>query len=309
MSGLGEAADLQGVIQTNRFKPEEWEGNQPFCCPPNYPFILWIENQSPSTGILTYGFFRTRLREDPAPGGTPSSLLQLIRTCLRINNKNRNRRLRSNLAHHLDILVHLRSFVLSRTFGGVPVEIITTRKAYEDAIKSIKSGVDFDIDDGSVSLDHGWKAWVEVVAHTRKKTYFLCISNDRFGFNEAKMSVNQWKKTEAAYSAMYEKSHIAHACTYDNVKTLLSLLLINCTPKNFSDYPGIIQNSWIRLGFFFGHDLFDLMKKTVEESEWTDWAPFWRNEYYRLVRIMEKEGRKVPDLGGKGQASKGKSIG
>ena len=185
------------------------------------------------------------------------------------------------------------------------MKIIDTLEAYNDAIKNIKSEVDFDFDDGRVSLDNGWKARVEVIAHNRYKKHFLHISNNKFGFNEAKMSVNQWKKIEAEYSSMYIASRMAYACTYSNVKALLSFLLINCAPKNFSDYPKGVQDEWIRLGFSFGHELFDLMKKTVDESEWVDWAPYWRNQYYRLARLMEMEGRKVPELGEEGQDTNG----
>jgi hypothetical protein len=189
------------------------------------------------------------------------------------------------------------------------MEIIDTAEAYNDAIKVIKSGVDFDLDDGSVTLENGWRARVEAVTHTRNKQLFLYISNDRFGFIEARMSVNQWKILEAEYSSIYVNSHKAYNCTYEKVKELLSFILLKCTPKNFSDYPKIVQDEWIRLGFSFGHDLFDLMKKTVDESEWVDWAPFWRNEYYRLARILESEGRKVPPLGGTSQGTKGKPKG
>ena len=185
------------------------------------------------------------------------------------------------------------------------MKIIDTLEAYNDAIKTIKSGVDFDFDDGRVSLDNGWKARVEVIAHTRNKQHFLYISNNRFGFLEAKMSVAQWKKIEAAYLSTYVKSHNTYDTTYKNVKALLSLLLIYCAPKNCSDYPKIIQDEWIHLGFSFGHDLFDLIQKTVNESEWVDWAPHWRNKYFRLLRSMEKDGRKVPELGEEGQDTDG----
>ena len=189
------------------------------------------------------------------------------------------------------------------------MEVITTREAYEDAIKVPKSEDECDFDDGSVTLDNGWRARIEVITHTRNKQLFLYISNDRFGFIEARMSVNQWKILETEYSSIYVNSHKAYDCTYENVKALLSFILLKCAPKNFSDYPKIIQDEWIHLGFYFCHDLFELMKRTVDESEWVDWAPFWRNEYNRLKRIMESAGLKVPPLGGNSQGTKGKHKG
>jgi len=177
------------------------------------------------------------------------------------------------------------------------MEIITTREAYEDAIKSIQSGSDFEFEfgDGSVFLDHGWKARVEVIANTRNRTHYLYIKNDRFGFPEAKMMVTQWKRIEAEYISTYMKSYKTYDCTYENVKACLSLLLISCNPKNFSDYPNIIQDEWIHLGFYFCRDLFNLVKTVVNESDWKDWGPYWKSKYYRLLRSMGEDEGKVPE--------------
>jgi len=175
--------------------------------------------------------------------------------------------------------------------------ILTTLEAYNDAIKSIKAGSDIDFDPEQESIDHGWKVRVECIAKARKVKHYLYISNDRFGFNEAELSMTQWKRIEAMYLSTYVKNHKFHDHTHENVKTCLSLLLIYCTPKNVSDYPNSIQDKWIRLGYYFCHDLFYTVKNAVDESDWVDWVPFWRKEYYKLKRIIEMGGGKVLEAG------------
>ena len=187
------------------------------------------------------------------------------------------------------------------------MEPISTSEAYNNAIKVVEHGSDLDFIDTRESFEHGWEARIEVVPNTRNKKYLLYIRNNRFGFQEAKMSVAQWKKIEKEYSSTYLNSYKTYDCTYDNVKACLSLLLLNCSPKNFSDYPAFVQDKWVHLGFNFCLDLFVLMQNVVEKSEWKDWAQYWKNEYNKLARWVATKGLEAPSRKRKGHDARGDS--
>lgn len=175
------------------------------------------------------------------------------------------------------------------------MEILTSIEAYKEAIKTVVVESEFDFDTDYEFYNHGRKARIEVIPKARYTKHYLYILNEKYGFLEAKMSINDWQKTEREYLGTYIKSHKAYEASYENVKNCLSLLLIRCEPKNFSDYPKIIQDEWIHLGFNFCTDLFSTVKSVVEESDWKDWGPYWRNRYYQLEQQLRREGRKVPE--------------